>query len=72
MMIKGVDLGFKFLTKVSCIILKRFPDHLGYSEGTQDYCQENPGVNIQRKRTVFILIGDREMIGFWLQILNKT
>ena len=48
MMTKGVDLGVKFLTKVSCIILKWFPDHLGYSEGTQDYCQEHPGVNIQR------------------------
>ena len=48
MMIKGVDLGFNFLTKVSCIILKGCPEDQGYSEGTQDYCQEHPGVNIQR------------------------
>ena len=47
MMMKGVDLGFKFLTKVSFIILKGCPDHQRNSEGTQDYCQEHPGVNIQ-------------------------
>ena len=45
---KGVDLGFKFLTKVSCIILKGCPDHQGYSEDTQDNCQEHHGFNIQR------------------------
>ena len=45
---KLVDLDFKFKTKVSCIILKGFPDHQGYSEDTQDYCQEHPLVYIQR------------------------
>ena len=47
-MIKGVDLGFKFLTKVSCIILKGCPNHQGYSQDTQDNSQELSGVHIQR------------------------
>ena len=64
MMMKGVDLGFKFLTKVSFIILKGCPDHQRNSEGTQDYCQKHPGVNIQRSRTVCILIGKGLDLGF--------
>ena len=61
---KGVDLGFKFLTKLVCIILKGCPDHQRYSKGTQDYCQEHHGININRWRTAFILMDKWLDLGF--------
>ena len=45
---KGLDLGIKFLTKLSCTNLTGCPDHQGSWSYNQHNSQELPGVNIQR------------------------
>ena len=67
---KGVDLGFKFLTKVSCIILKGCPDHQGYSKDTPRLLSGTSWVQYPEMKDRVHL--DGEMIRFWLQVLNKT